>query len=994
MADKSFGVKNINLIGAGNTATIESTNNLNINAGTVAISTDLSIGGEVSSNVIVGSGYSVGIGSTLPTSSVDVNGTVTALNYIGTGDALTGIVTQIAAGIGITLTSTQSEGKGKVTIESYFPIGKTIFVTTKGSDDNTGLDQDHAKATIEAAAAIAFAGDTIKVAPGVYKENNPIRLKKGVSIEGAELRNCVIQPKFSDRDLIQVNNSCHITDLSYTSSSDMTNGAAVIAFEPLAGVSSDRFFDAARTIRQNLDFIAREATEYIKSSDYSNTVTLNASETSAIVEDIKKALKSTSHDITRGGNSKCVGAGKSHATKYTDSSNVPNLTNYIDESRDALHYSIGIARSCVNNITWNGGYQSEFTQIKDLSIQADPSTGSNSDYGSCANVNSAISVCVGIITSIIQNKINGVSVTTGITTTFPANAGLGTDSIIGITSAVYDKDSGATTLVAPNFSVKKGDVVEVRELQFECNSGSGISTQAFPSGKNGFLFDVTGVAGTTFTVNTGISTLAHTYVGGGFVVNRAIGVTTAQYDAATGIATITAPGAQVSVGDFVTIHDLEFSCAAAHAGVTTTFYPSGKNGYEFRVTQVIGAGTTFVTNVGINTIEHTYESGGFVFPQYGPGVGPISQGPYVRNCTNFIPKSIGMKIDGFNAEVGDEDDIGVTGSMSVDSYTQFNQAGIGVSITNSAYAQLVSIFTICDETGIFVGSGGQCDITNSNSSFGTFGLVSDGVGDAGTKSSYRYTGVVNAEALLAQDTIKISGVGSIRPYNGQALFFDELYYEIESVTMDNKGTGYSSTNPPIVTISAPGGPNGITAEASANVNVAGQVTSIDINNNGSQYRLSDSITFTVADPTSGVTATIDEVKLKPLYYTIESATLPSAGITTVVLNTNLNNTVGVGSTAYFNRLSLQITSSHSFEWVGSGTDIDTAKPALGGVVIQANEVVKRNGGEVIYTSTDQAGNFKIGDDLTINQLTGTISGRSFDQSILNKVTPLIIALGK
>ena len=114
----------------------------------------------------------------------------------------------------------------------------------------------------------------------------------------------------------------------------------------------------------------------------------------------------------------------------------------------------------------------------------------------------------------------------------------------------------------------------------------------------------------------------------------------------------------------------------------------------------------------------------------------------------------------------------------------------------------------------------------------------------------------------------------------------------------------------------------------------------------------------------------------------------------MVLNTNLNNTVGVGSTAYFNRLSLQITSSHSFEWVGSGTDIDTAKPALGGVVIQANEVVKRNGGEVIYTSTDQAGNFKIGDGLTINQLTGTISGRSFDQSILNKVTPLIIALGK
>ena len=48
-----------------------------------------------------------------------------------------------------------------------------------------------------------------------------------------------------------------------------------------------------------------------------------------------------------------------------------------------------------------------------------------------------------------------------------------------------------------------------------------------------------------------------------------------------------------------------------------------------------------------------------------------------------------MKVDGKAAEPGDEADIGVTGSMSVDSYTQFNQAGT-VSITNGAYAQLVS----------------------------------------------------------------------------------------------------------------------------------------------------------------------------------------------------------------------------------------------------------------------------------------------------------------
>ena len=36
-------------------------------------------------------------------------------------------------------------------------------------------------------------------------------------------------------------------------------------------------------------------------------------------------------------------------------------------------------------------------------------------------------------------------------------------------------------------------------------------------------------------------------------------------------------------------------------------------------------------------------------------------------------------------------------SMVVDSYTQYNENGIGVSITNNGYGQLVSIFTICTD---------------------------------------------------------------------------------------------------------------------------------------------------------------------------------------------------------------------------------------------------------------------------------------------------------
>ena len=112
----------------------------------------------------------------------------------------------------------------------------------------------------------------------------------------------------------------------------------------------------------------------------------------------------------------------------------------------------------------------------------------------------------------------------------------------------------------------------------------------------------------------------------------------------------------------------------------------------------------------------------------------------------------------------------------------------------------------------------------------------------------------------------------------------------------------------------------------------------------------------------------------------------------VVFKQRLNNTVSVGTTVFFSRLSLQIASSHSFEYIGAGNEIDGARPSQGGVPIKENEVIKLEGGSIVYTSTDQAGNFNIGDDFVINQFTGTVTGRSFDQSVLNKVTPLIIAL--
>jgi len=1031
----------------------------------------------------------LGINKNIPTTTLDVGGDVTAEKYFGDGVNLVGIVTQIIPSIGINIKSTQNPGKGVVTIDAYRPIGKTIYVSQTGEDTNTGLAENYPKRTIKSAASIALYGDTIKVYPGVYQEENPIVLSKTVSVQGTELRNIVITPKYPELDLFYVNNGCHITNASFIGP-EMTNGSAIVSLQPLLGVSTDRYFDAARMIRMNLDYIANESVGFL-TSGFSGFST-NFRDEAETKLDVKRVWKSIIHDITRGGNSRSYAAGSSY---YDNDWNlIPTILNNIDEVNQTiatLDYSFNIARSVVNNCTWGGypvglgttvtnaeydnvtgivtitatnhglnlndpvkvvglgftcpsgpgtliyptgnlgyifpvksvnganefevvvgqstlphtyvsggtvqkyqNFQSTVTQVKDLSIQVDSETGYNNSINSCNDVISAIHSCVGIVTTII-----GLGSTSGITPRYPGNSGIGFTTVIGITSAIYydktDSDNlllqGFVKLKAPGLNIKLGDRIELRDLSFECaSSGSGISTQKFPSGQYGYEFYVDKInPDSSFNVFVGISTLPHTYVGGGFIIDRSVGVTTATYNNITGITTITAPGAYVKVGDVVRVRDLEFSCASG-AG-TTTIYPTGSEGYEFRVAGVQSFGNTFTIQVGTSTIPHNYVSGGIIFPTYSKGVGPITQGPYIRNCTNFIPKSIGMKVDGFAAEPGEADDIGVTGTMSVDSYTQYNQGGIGVSITNGGYAQLVSIFTICDDIAIFTGSGGQCDLTNSNSSFGNYGLYSSGVGDNTTKSIYRYTGTVantvNYEDIV-NDRVVISGVGLNRPYDGQAIYFDELYYRVDQIRVTNGGSGYSDTNPPEVIIDLPVDPiYGIKAEASANVE-NGRVVSVDVISSGSQYQKTPpSISF------AGNNSATAEAVMYPLYYNIESATEPVEGVSTVVLTTTLNNTVSAGSIVYFSRISLQIATTISFEWVGAGTNINTAKPALGGVTISDNEVVKEGGGQVIYTSTNQAGNFKIGDGVVINQLTGTISGRAYNQSVLSTVTPLIVALG-
>ena len=447
-----------------------------------------------------------------------------------------------------------------------------------------------------------------------------------------------------------------------------------------------------------------------------------------------------------------------------------------------------------------------------------------------------------------------------------------------------------------------------------------------------------------------------------------------------------------------------------------------------------------------------------------------NQSPYIQNCTNFIPNSIGMKIDGNYS-------IGPTKSMVLDSYTQYNQGGIGVSITNEGYAQLVSLFTICPNIAVYCSSGGACDLTNSNASFGNFGLVSDGVGPR------KYTGILSTSSEVNADTFRVAfnnptfnvtnatynnvtgivtvvtdnehgfevGIGVtlaglqftcpsgpgivtypsgnngyvftvlstpttysfsvnvgtstlphtynsggtvkvniIRPFDGQVIYFDTLYYTVGKIIVGSGGTGYLTT--PTVTIGDPSTVStwGVAAQAVAEIS-GGSVIDFEIISSGRGY--TSIPTITISTPDVGINTATATIELTPSYYTIQRSTPISAGVCTITTNENVPYVVGAGVSIPFFKQSRILASGHSFEYVGSGTDITTALPFAGGVPIQDNEVDMKNGGLVVYTSTDQSGNFRIGEGVTINQTTGNISGTFYSKSLFSTMTPFILALG-
>ena len=356
--------------------------------------------------------------------------------------------------------------------------------------------------------------------------------------------------------------------------------------------------------------------------------------------------------------------------------------------------------------------------------------------------------------------------------------------------------------------------------------------------------------------------------------------------------------------------------------------------------------------------------------------------PYVQNCSSINSGATGIQIDGNLHSAGNK-------SILANDFTQINSDGIGVHALARGRGEMVSIFTYYCDKSFYATTGGFIRGLNCSSAYGEKGAVADGTdpNEAAVNVTTRgqllkYDSTTFAGAATEsdiQDMISTSGQGTatisgdssgatatifrvnisldyLHIENVSGTFTDD---ETVTITKEDSSTfqvdlinsnAQTGQQGPLIAVSS-----GTTALSSANVIKVG--TNIKFTGDSTYYRVS---AVSEEDTSS-------ENALVRLTSSITSG------------NAKADNT-SADITENFSNVRL---TGHDFLDIGTGDVITSNYP--GGPsqpASQEDEVEETNGGRVYFVSSDQKGDFRVGDLFRIEQATGiaTLNADAFDLS--------------
>jgi hypothetical protein len=332
--------------------------------------------------------------------------------------------------------------------------------------------------------------------------------------------------------------------------------------------------------------------------------------------------------------------------------------------------------------------------------------------------------------------------------------------------------------------------------------------------------------------------------------------------------------------------------------------------------------------------------------------------PYSQGSSSITgPTSPGMDDGGGGIIVDGERVDGPLRSMVTDSFTQFNEGGTGIYITNNGYAQLVSTFTICCTEGVKVDNGGTCSINTSNCSFGLSGLVA-----SGKSPKPVLIGELKEDIEPITNTVSFTRIGA------------DIYKNASQFDWDKKFVENIQPYPGhVFEILLPGTGEKITNSGSLFTIISAQKVDKELSKSVNEIQV----------PIGGYDCVVE---LEQNYlYSLDTSYNDSS-----LAPENLR--IPKGSIIFLYIRSTITTSSHTMEYIGTGTTLLSAVPQSGGLPLIDNESIFDEIGRVFFTSTNHLGDFRVGRDLTIVQSTGTIEGETFERSILQITTPISLSL--
>ena len=207
------------------------------------------------------------------------------------------------------------------------------------------------------------------------------------------------------------------------------------------------------------------------------------------------------------------------------------------------------------------------------------------------------------------------------TDTFEVFAGITTRLDYTVSGADYTPSVGVMTMSIGTHDLEVGQSIKMRDssLGFTCTADQNTAIKYYPRSKDPIYntaVPITGVAGTTITINAGVSTLVN------------YNIRFAAYTPASGVMTVSLDRLHgFQAGETIKFKDgsLVFKCEQ-DGFQSNHFYPRPSDPYYDKpVTLVSAAGTEFVVNVGVTTLSNTY----IFVPNQGVAVnGVIAGGDY------------------------------------------------------------------------------------------------------------------------------------------------------------------------------------------------------------------------------------------------------------------------------------------------------------------------------------------------------------------------------